>query len=680
MCGDEVYALLLKKLKSVESGVQSTEVDGSTLKFTFTDGTTQSITFPTPKDGTSIVNVDLDVDHKIVCTLSDGTTVCSTKAIKDGVSPTVNTALIPNGNRVSITDVNGLKQFDVFNGKDFEYADFTPEQLEGLKGEDGYSPTVKVVDSTGRHTVSITDKDGVKSFVIKDGSALDVQNYYTKDETDEKLNDKANKTDIPTVPTNVSELTNDEQFIKNTVDNLVNYYKKTETYTQTEVNTLLSNLNKVTTKIVTELPTTDIDTSTIYLIAEQGKDNVYMQYMYINNEWASLGTTAVDLTNMYTKTEVDTKLDNKADKNEIPIVPTKVSELTNDSGYLTDYTETDPTVPAWAKNPTKPTYTAGEVGALPDDTDIPVFTNKTTLDKITDEVWSNLVADEHTHDNKEVIDKFTESDKGEVLYNGKQIASGNLWEGTKEQYEAIETKDAKTTYIVTDENPTLASFFIDDETIATDKTYSSEKIDGNFVRNVVNIQKVVPDGNDVATYISNQGVTYLRYYTTTNSKVTNAPTDTSKGYIWYCLDANLVITARNSKGEIWTNAILNGSPVGWKKVVSTTISDKATTQIDLTNCEETLSNNRTLIYTVKNGVCYVSFLNVRFKTATDTIFDVGTALPIPLNNYLWFPLIGVSDPTKSTLIHPTIDGKLEHHNTDTTMTYSGSFSYPIAES
>ena len=43
-------------------------------------------------------------------------------------------------------------------------------------------------------------------------------------------------------------------------------------------------------------------------------------------------------------------------------VPTKVSELENDSGYLTGYTETDPTVPAWAKAKSKPTYTASEVG------------------------------------------------------------------------------------------------------------------------------------------------------------------------------------------------------------------------------------------------------------------------------------------------------------------------------
>lgn len=52
-----------------------------------------------------------------------------------------------------------------------------------------------------------------------------------------------------------------------------------------------------------------------------------------------------------------------SDKPTIPIVPTNVSAFTNDSGYLTSYTETDPTVPAWAKAESKPTYTASEVGA-----------------------------------------------------------------------------------------------------------------------------------------------------------------------------------------------------------------------------------------------------------------------------------------------------------------------------
>lgn len=37
---------------------------------------------------------------------------------------------------------------------------------------------------------------------------------------------------------------------------------------------------------------------------------------------------------------------------------------------LQSYTETDPTVPAWAKAANKPTYTASEVGALPEDTQL----------------------------------------------------------------------------------------------------------------------------------------------------------------------------------------------------------------------------------------------------------------------------------------------------------------------
>ena len=49
---------------------------------------------------------------------------------------------------------------------------------------------------------------------------------------------------------------------------------------------------------------------------------------------------------------------------DIPTVPTKVSDLTNDSGFISSYTETDPTVPSWAKASSKPTYTASEVGAV----------------------------------------------------------------------------------------------------------------------------------------------------------------------------------------------------------------------------------------------------------------------------------------------------------------------------
>ena len=46
---------------------------------------------------------------------------------------------------------------------------------------------------------------------------------------------------------------------------------------------------------------------------------------------------------------------------------------------LQSYTESDPTVPEWAKTPTKPSYTASEVGALPDTTVIPSVPSTTSL-------------------------------------------------------------------------------------------------------------------------------------------------------------------------------------------------------------------------------------------------------------------------------------------------------------
>lgn len=47
------------------------------------------------------------------------------------------------------------------------------------------------------------------------------------------------------------------------------------------------------------------------------------------------------------------------------VIPSKTSDLTNDAGFITGYTETDPTVPSWAKASSKPSYTAQEVGAQP---------------------------------------------------------------------------------------------------------------------------------------------------------------------------------------------------------------------------------------------------------------------------------------------------------------------------
>ena len=43
------------------------------------------------------------------------------------------------------------------------------------------------------------------------------------------------------------------------------------------------------------------------------------------------------------------------------VIPTRLTQLTNEAGFIAGYTETDPTVPAWAKAANKPTYAASEI-------------------------------------------------------------------------------------------------------------------------------------------------------------------------------------------------------------------------------------------------------------------------------------------------------------------------------
>lgn len=120
--------------------------------------------------------------------------------------------------------------------------------------------------------------------------------------------------------------------LTNTVDNLANYYLKSETYTQDEVNALINNLSSLTLEIVATLPTSDISTTTIYLVETSAGSNVYMQYAYINSAWAQLGTTQIDLTNYYTKAQIDALLLTKQDVLTFDNAPTASSDNPVKSG------------------------------------------------------------------------------------------------------------------------------------------------------------------------------------------------------------------------------------------------------------------------------------------------------------------------------------------------------------
>lgn len=79
--------------------------------------------------------------------------------------------------------------------------------------------------------------------------------------------------------------------------------------TESYVNSQIANIDTLRKEIVSELPTENIDDSTIYLVqrAAAVAGNIYDEYMYINGAWEFLGTTDTDLASYAKKDWVEQK-------------------------------------------------------------------------------------------------------------------------------------------------------------------------------------------------------------------------------------------------------------------------------------------------------------------------------------------------------------------------------------
>ena len=116
--------------------------------------------------------------------------------------------------------------------------------------------------------------------------------------------------------------------------------------------TISVNLDFTLYKVVSELPTTNIETNKIYLKAGAvtGKENKYTEYIYVNDAWEILGefTTSVDLTNYVTNDSFNTlssTVDNMGDNlntlnnsmdsanSRITALEGKVTPITDDANY-----------------------------------------------------------------------------------------------------------------------------------------------------------------------------------------------------------------------------------------------------------------------------------------------------------------------------------------------------------
>lgn len=121
----------------------------------------------------------------------------------------------------------------------------------------------------------------------------------------------------PEVPTKISELENDSGFITKVVDDLVNYYSKSSTYNRDEVNTLVSSIPKFSISVVSSLPTSNISTTTIYLLSGGSGSNLYTEYIYTGGKWELLGAQTVDLTGYAKESWVITQLGSYLKQSEL---------------------------------------------------------------------------------------------------------------------------------------------------------------------------------------------------------------------------------------------------------------------------------------------------------------------------------------------------------------------------
>ena len=96
---------------------------------------------------------------------------------------------------------------------------------------------------------------------------------------------------------------------------------------------LIGQISSISLEYVTVLPDTDIKSNVIYIL--QGTPNTLNVYNNSTSAFVTVGDLNIDLTNYYTKSEVDAELAKKANADEVLKPDAIVSDLTTTSGSTT---------------------------------------------------------------------------------------------------------------------------------------------------------------------------------------------------------------------------------------------------------------------------------------------------------------------------------------------------------
>lgn len=169
------------------------------------------------------------------------------------------------------------------------------------RGEEPKELSLQLDDVEKIKRTATTELDGLMS--AEDKGKLN--GLPTATELAQELGGKANSADLAEVATSgsyndLSDKPDLSGFITNSVDNLVNYYLKSETYTKTEVQQLIGAIQQFHYEVYPTLPQTGAS-NVLYLIGPIGAGaDKYEEYVYANNDWTKIGDTSIDLSGYVT--------------------------------------------------------------------------------------------------------------------------------------------------------------------------------------------------------------------------------------------------------------------------------------------------------------------------------------------------------------------------------------------
>ena len=328
------YALSKKIAAHVVSGIQSMSVNGQTLTINTKDSGVLTMTFPTPKDGVSVTDIDVNANNQIVFTMSDGSEFISGKipTVKgeSGFSPTI-------AENADNTDKIYKLDIETVDGK------FTTPNLKGADGTGGEgASTWSEISEKPFETLS-TDfsvENGELKVVGGTGEENTIESISVNDTP---ISVDENKNVDITVPKVTNDLTDE---LKSSYDDAVTAKHTHDNKTVLDGITAekVESWDKAEENVQSDWNETD-DTSDGFIKNKPTIPDItgLATETYVDNKVADYTKTA-DLADVATSGSYN----DLADKPTIPSldgyaktseIPSKVSELENDSNYLSSIPE-----------------------------------------------------------------------------------------------------------------------------------------------------------------------------------------------------------------------------------------------------------------------------------------------------------------------------------------------------